>query len=81
MALCAEYIYVYTNIVCVESARFGELWFWCTKREREKEHDRSGFETPFSGGYSTSTNKEEHEFQMSDYSYSDWLYKVICFHP
>lgn len=52
-----------------------------TKREREKKHDRSGFETPFSGGYSTSTNKEEQEFQMSDYSDSDWLYKVICFQP
>lgn len=45
------------------------------EREREKKHDRNGFEAaPFSGGFNS--NMEDPSFQMSDFSGSDWLYKL-----
>lgn len=44
------------------------------EREREKKHDRNGFETPYGGGFNGSM--EESGFQMSDFPDSDWLYKV-----
>lgn len=44
------------------------------EREREKKHDRNGFEAPFSGGFNS--NMEDSSFQMSDFPDGDWLYKV-----
>ena len=44
------------------------------EREREKKHDRNGFETPSGGGFKGSM--EESGFQMSDFPDGAWLYKV-----
>lgn len=44
------------------------------EREREKKHDRNGFETPYGGGFNGTM--EESGFQMSDFPDGDWLYKV-----
>ncbi|KAG0592789.1 hypothetical protein KC19_1G280900 [Ceratodon purpureus] len=44
------------------------------EREREKKHDRNGFETPYGGGFNGSM--EEAGFQMSDFPDGDWLYKL-----
>uniref|UniRef100_A0A7I4EG20 Protease Do-like PDZ domain-containing protein n=1 Tax=Physcomitrium patens TaxID=3218 RepID=A0A7I4EG20_PHYPA len=41
------------------------------RKEREKKHDRNGFEAPLSGGFNGSM--EDSGFQMPD---ADWLYKL-----